>query len=93
MCGQFFSAMICSRQVFYLILVAWACLPRLVAAQTPSPLQEWQYSSGIILERLFEPDVPEWRVVLGAAEEIKPLYDGAKPYRLAGRASAILLMR
>src|SRR5579871_2966471 len=24
-------------------------------AQTPSPLQEWQYSGGIVLARLFEP--------------------------------------
>jgi outer membrane scaffolding protein for murein synthesis (MipA/OmpV family) len=50
-------------------------------SQTPSPLQEWQYSSGIILERLFEPQVPEWRVVAGVGDEIKPLYDGARIYK------------
>jgi hypothetical protein len=38
-----------------------------VKAQTPSPLQEWQYSGGIILARLFEPDLPRFRTVLGLA--------------------------
>ena len=47
-------------------------------------LQEWRYSSGIILEKLFAPEVPEWRVVLGAAAAFKPLYDGARPYRTQG---------
>jgi outer membrane scaffolding protein for murein synthesis (MipA/OmpV family) len=49
-----------------------------VRAQTPSPLQEWQYSSGVALDKLFEPNPPDWRVVMGAAVEHKPLYDGAE---------------
>jgi outer membrane scaffolding protein for murein synthesis (MipA/OmpV family) len=53
-------------------------------AQTPSPLQEWQYSSGIALERLFEPNIPDWQVVMGAAVEHKPLYDGAELTRTIG---------
>jgi outer membrane scaffolding protein for murein synthesis (MipA/OmpV family) len=53
-------------------------------AQTPSPLQEWQYSSGIALERLFEPNRPDWQVVTGAAIEHKPLYDGAELTRTLG---------
>ncbi len=53
-------------------------------AQTPSPLQEWQYSSGIALERLFEPNIPDWQVVMGAAIEHKPLYDGAGLGRTIG---------
>jgi outer membrane scaffolding protein for murein synthesis (MipA/OmpV family) len=52
-------------------------LPVVGHAQTPSPLQEWQYSSGIALHKLFQPNLPDWRVVLGAAGEDKPLYDGA----------------
>jgi hypothetical protein len=43
-------------------------MPSTASSQTPSPLQEWQYSSGTVLEKLFEPNLPEWRVVLGAAE-------------------------
>ncbi|HEX4150741.1 MAG TPA: MipA/OmpV family protein [Steroidobacteraceae bacterium] len=46
-------------------------------AQTPSPLQEWQYSRGVALEQLFEPNVPDWKVFLGPAVEYHPLYDGA----------------
>lgn len=53
-------------------------------AQTPSPLQEWQYSSGIALQNLFEPNLPDWRVVMGAAVEHKPLYDGAALTRTLG---------
>jgi outer membrane scaffolding protein for murein synthesis (MipA/OmpV family) len=62
----------------------WAGVPSTALSQTPSPLQEWQYSGGIVLERLFEPDLPEWRVVLGVAAEAKPLYDGASLSRVQG---------
>jgi len=60
-----------------------ACVPA-VRAQTPSPLQEWQYSSGIALQRLFEPNLPDWQVVMGSAVEHKPLYDGAELTRTIG---------
>jgi outer membrane scaffolding protein for murein synthesis (MipA/OmpV family) len=30
---------------------------------------------------MFEPKVPEWRVVLGAATEVEPAYEGASAYR------------
>jgi outer membrane scaffolding protein for murein synthesis (MipA/OmpV family) len=53
-------------------------------AQTPSPLQEWQYSGGIILARLFGPDLPQFRTFLGLASEVQPVYDGARAYRLEG---------
>jgi outer membrane scaffolding protein for murein synthesis (MipA/OmpV family) len=55
-----------------------------VRAQTPSPLQEWQYSGGIILARLFEPDLPRFRTILGLAAEAQPVYDGSRAYRLEG---------
>jgi outer membrane scaffolding protein for murein synthesis (MipA/OmpV family) len=54
------------------------------AAQTPSPLEEWQYSSGIVLERLFQPDVPEWRVITGLAVVNQPIYDGSALNRTKG---------
>ena len=53
-------------------------------AQTPSPLQEWQYSGGIILARLFEPDLPRFRTVLGLAAQVQPVYDGSRAYRIQG---------
>jgi outer membrane scaffolding protein for murein synthesis (MipA/OmpV family) len=47
-------------------------------------MQEWQYPGGIVLERLFVPNVPKWDVILGIAASIKPAYGGASRYRGAG---------
>ena len=60
------------------------CSPRSAWSQTPSPMQEWQYSGGIILARLFEPNLPEWRVVLGTAADTQPVYSGADAFRVQG---------
>ena len=53
-------------------------------SQTPSPLEEWQYSGGVILARLFQPDMPEWRRVVGVAADTQPVYAGADAYRVQG---------
>ena len=53
-------------------------------AQTPSPLQEWQYSGGVILARLFQPDLPPLRAVVGLASEVQPVYDGSHAYKVQG---------
>jgi outer membrane scaffolding protein for murein synthesis (MipA/OmpV family) len=53
-------------------------------AQTPSPMQEWQYSGGIILAKLFQPDLPRWRTILGVAAEVQPVYDGSRAYTAQG---------
>ncbi len=50
-------------------------------AQTPSPLQEWQYSSGIALYNMYVPDRPLWQVDAGLAVEPRPLYEGSARYR------------
>src|SRR6266436_7274895 len=72
------------RRLGFLALLLLASHSRVVLAQTPSPLQEWQYSGGIILARLFQPDLPGWRRVLGVASEVQPVYDGARAYRVSG---------
>jgi len=72
------------RLFLYLALILGALGPRLAWCQTPSPLQEWQYSGGIVLARLFEPNLPVWRVVLGTAAEVEPVYEGARAYRVQG---------
>jgi outer membrane scaffolding protein for murein synthesis (MipA/OmpV family) len=72
------------RALRFLTLLLLACNSRALFAQTPSPLQEWQYSGGIILARLFEPSVPRWRTVLGVAGEVQPVYDGSRAYRGQG---------
>jgi len=64
-----------------LVLALFAGMPN-AQAQTPSPLQEWQYSSGILLRQMFEPNVPTWQTTVGASVSWQPLYDGAKTYRV-----------
>jgi outer membrane scaffolding protein for murein synthesis (MipA/OmpV family) len=64
-----------------LVVIAWA--PFDAQAQSQSPLQEWQYSGGIVLARLFEPNLPEWRDVMGVAAEVQPAYDGARAYKVS----------
>jgi outer membrane scaffolding protein for murein synthesis (MipA/OmpV family) len=67
------------------LLCAMALGPSPVFSQTPAPLQEWQYSAGIVLVRMFEPNLPDWRVQVGLAAEPRPAYEGARHYRtLAG---------
>ena len=67
-----------------LIAVFFACNARVIMAQTPSPLQEWQYSGGVVLARLFEPNLPKFRTILGVAAEVQPVYDGSDAYRVQG---------
>jgi outer membrane scaffolding protein for murein synthesis (MipA/OmpV family) len=62
--------------------IAWLSFMAPASAQTPSPLQEWQLAGGVVLEKMFEPEVPEWRSILGAAVAWHPIYDGAAPYRV-----------
>ena len=73
-----------ARSVFILVLILCTLAPLRATAQTPSPLQEWQYSSGVPLARLFEPQLPEWCVVLGTAAAVEPVYSGARAYRVRG---------
>jgi outer membrane scaffolding protein for murein synthesis (MipA/OmpV family) len=72
------------RPIACLAVVLMACHPQASRAQTPSPLQEWQYSGGIILARLFQPDLPRFRTVLGLASEVQPVYEGSHAYRVQG---------
>lgn len=67
-----------------LLFMLSALAPGAAQAQTPSPLQEWQYSGGVLLARLFQPDLPDWRRVLGVAAEVQPVYDGSRANRLQG---------
>jgi outer membrane scaffolding protein for murein synthesis (MipA/OmpV family) len=66
--------------IFFLFLMGTG----VTVAQTPSPLQEWQYSGGIILSRLFDPDAPEYRKIVGAAAEVAPIYSGSRADRVQG---------
>jgi len=74
----------CPRLAFCIIVFVFGCHCAVVSAQTPSPLQEWQYSQGVILARLFEPNLPQFRTILGLASEWQPAYDGSRAYRIEG---------
>lgn len=71
-----------ARSLLLFVVVLLVSGFRTAWSQTPSPLQEWQYSGGLILSQLFEPNPPEWRTVLGLSAGVAPLYDGSKPYRV-----------
>jgi outer membrane scaffolding protein for murein synthesis (MipA/OmpV family) len=80
-----------TRVVFYLatafLATVFAVLfmaARPAQAQTPSPLAEWQYSSGIQLQRLFEPTIPTWQVELGLGTNFGPVGDGLSRYKIQG---------
>jgi outer membrane scaffolding protein for murein synthesis (MipA/OmpV family) len=65
------------------LLAIMVCGARVASAQTPSPMQEWQYPGGIELEKLFAPQVPEWQTILGLAASAQPAYSGASQYRVS----------
>jgi outer membrane scaffolding protein for murein synthesis (MipA/OmpV family) len=79
--GKFFKAVAFRGTATACVFAACVATSR---AQTPSPLQEWQYSSGIALQKLFQPNLPDWQFVLGVGGEHKPLYDGAALTRNMG---------
>lgn len=62
------------------VTAAASLLMPLAHAQTPSPLGEWQYSAGIPLEKLYEANVPDWKVRLGIGSTFEPRYDGSSRY-------------
>jgi outer membrane scaffolding protein for murein synthesis (MipA/OmpV family) len=76
-----------------LAFVLYACAPCTAFSQTPSPLQEWQYPGGTILEKLYDPNLQDWRVVLGAAVAAMPRYDGAHSYRETPAPVIVILYR
>lgn len=76
------SRRVLTRSPAVVAVVLLAAGSRAAWSQTPSPLQEWQYSGGLILAQLFEPNPPEWRTVLGVSAGVAPLYNGSKPYRV-----------
>lgn len=61
--------------------------PDTACAQTPAPLPEWQYSAGVPLEKLYQPQVPTWEAEVGAAAAFQPRYDGADRYHIEGGPS------
>ena len=59
-----------------------AVFPGSALAQTPSPLGEWQYSAGIALQKMWQPNLPDWQLRVGAATSFQPRYEGSDRYHL-----------
>lgn len=49
-------------------------------AQTPNPLNEWQYSAGVVLKKRFDPNPPHWDILLGGGGEFLPRFEGSGNY-------------
>lgn len=62
-------------------------------AQTPSPLAEWQYSAGDLMQSMFQADRPVWQAELGPAIVVGPIYDGSGRTRLTPGLTAELRYR
>jgi outer membrane scaffolding protein for murein synthesis (MipA/OmpV family) len=71
-----------ARRYSWFALVAGLVIAAIAPAQaqTPSPLAEWQFSSGIQLQRMFEPVIPTWQTELGLGTQFAPVYAGAGRY-------------
>src|SRR3984957_19207888 len=82
---------IIARWIVPLTPLLCAALPEPAWSQTPSPLQEWQYPGGTILEKLYEPNLEQWRVVLGGAVVAMPRYDGGLVYRVTPAPVIVIL--
>jgi outer membrane scaffolding protein for murein synthesis (MipA/OmpV family) len=91
--GRLLRKFIALRGLAGLALVLCVGLPRMGWAQTPSPLQEWQYPGGTILEKLYEPNTKDWRVVLGAALISEPRYDGGLAYHVTPGPVIVVLYK
>ena len=91
--GRLLTTHTVPRWLAGLALVLCVALPRMAWAQTPSPLQEWQYPGGTILEKLYEPNTADWRVVLGAAVISEPRYDGGLAYHVTPGPVIVVLYK
>lgn len=67
-----------------LLVLLTLCVPSLVQAQTPSPLPEWSYSAGVLLQTHLSPSIPKWSVFGGLSVAYSPRYDGADEHRVLG---------
>lgn len=72
------------RPLIYPALLLGGLASSLARAQTPSPLQEWQYEGGVVLQHLFEPNLPDWQYTVGPSAITQPVYEGARAYRVYG---------
>lgn len=70
-----------AHALWALALLIGISTPRTAAlAQTPTPLNNWQYSAGETLEPMLG-ELPEWRVVVGSDAVLYPNFEGSQRYK------------
>jgi outer membrane scaffolding protein for murein synthesis (MipA/OmpV family) len=60
------------------LLLFGLALSRPLFAQTPSPLADWQYSAGEVLQSVSGEPIPDWRETVGLGVSTQPSFVGAK---------------
>jgi len=78
---------IAAHSLFAATLGGITFLPAAALAQTPSPLGEWQYSVGIPLQKMYQENIPDWQVRLGAATSFQPRFEGSDRYHVVAGPS------
>ncbi|RKT22007.1 outer membrane scaffolding protein for murein synthesis (MipA/OmpV family) [Paraburkholderia sp. RAU2J] len=78
---------IAATSVVAVTLGGVAFLPGSASAQTPSPLGEWQYSAGIPLQKMYQPNIPDWQVRVGLATSFQPRFEGSARYHVVAGPS------
>jgi len=69
-----------NRRVLAACCLLSLCWSDAALAQTPNPLNEWQYSAGVVLKKRFDPDPPHWEALLGFGGEMLPRFEGSGSY-------------
>ena len=79
-------------RIVFLFPLAGLILAAPVLAQTPSPMMDWQYSTGEALAttpevlRSTDGELPEWRSSFGPGIGMQPTFQGSKRYHLTPSA-------
>ena len=79
---QFKLARTTARSLAALVLVLLIAPLHPARAQTPSPLQEWQYLRWHHSGQAIRARSSHVRVIVGLASEVQPVYDGSRAYRI-----------
>lgn len=70
-----------------------AALPGVSAAQSPTPMAEWQLSAGVALIPYFLEEIPKWQGAVAVGAVVLPEYEGASENRVVPIAAAELRYR
>lgn len=83
-----------NTRAWLLVAALWLVhVPDVALAQTPSPLPEWTYSAGTLLQTSLSPTIPQWSVFTGLSAAYAPRYDGARDRHIQGGPTIVVRYR